>query len=70
MPAATSLSLERGRVLLVNPNQMKPAVTPLALDYLAHALRESHFRVDLLDLCFSTDPSRDIEQYFAHNRVL
>lgn len=52
-------------VLLVNPNQMKPAVAPLALDYLASALRKK-FRVDLLDLCFSADPCQAIEDYFAH----
>jgi radical SAM superfamily enzyme YgiQ (UPF0313 family) len=60
----------RGKVLLVNPNQMKPPVAPLALDYLAHALKKSGFQVDLLDLCFSTDISRDIESYFTSNDVL
>jgi radical SAM superfamily enzyme YgiQ (UPF0313 family) len=60
----------RDKVLLVNPNQMKPPVAPLALDYLAHALRKSKFQVDLLDLCFSTDISHDIEGYFARNDVL
>ncbi len=63
-------SQRRGKVLLVNPNQMKPAVAPLALDYLAYALKRSKFQVDLLDLCFSTDISRDIEGYFARNDVL
>ena len=60
----------RGKVLLVNPNQMKPPVAPLALDYLAHALKKSGFQVDLLDLCFSTDVSLEIESYFASNDVL
>lgn len=54
-------------VLLVNPNQMKPAVAPLALDYLASALRIKQFQVDLLDLCFTADFSRAIEDYFAHS---
>ena len=53
------------RVLLVNPNRMKPGVAPIALDYLAHALRQAGFEVDLLDLCFSSDPAQDIERYFA-----
>jgi radical SAM superfamily enzyme YgiQ (UPF0313 family) len=54
-------------ILLVNPNQMKPPVAPIALDYLASALKDSGYRVDLLDLCFSTDPFVDIHRYFASN---
>ncbi len=57
-------------MLLVNPNRMKPPVAPLALDYLASALKKNGFQVDLLDLCFSTDISLDIERYFAHNDVI
>ncbi len=70
MPAATSSLRERGKVLLVNPNQMKPPVAPIALDYLAHALRESRFEVDILDLSFESDTSHQIESYFARNSVL
>lgn len=57
------------RVLLVNPNQMKPAVAPLAVDYLASALEEQGFAVDVLDLCFSEDISRDIARYFTEREV-
>jgi radical SAM superfamily enzyme YgiQ (UPF0313 family) len=49
---------------------MKPPVAPLALDYLAHALKESRFHVDILDLCFATDISREIEDYFSRYGVL
>ena len=70
MPTARCSSKARGKVLLVNPNQMKPPVAPIALDYLAHALRQSRFQVDLLDLCFSTDVARDIKSYFSRNDVL
>jgi hypothetical protein len=70
MPAARCSAKARGKVLLVNPNQMKPAVAPIALDYLAHALKQSQFQVELLDLCFSTDISKDIESYFTRNDVL
>jgi radical SAM superfamily enzyme YgiQ (UPF0313 family) len=69
MPEMVS-SQGRGKVLLVNPNRMKPPVAPLALDYLAHALKKSRFQVDLLDLCFSTDVSLEIESYLARNDVL
>jgi len=57
------------KVLLVNPNQMRPAVAPLALDYLVHALGESGFEVDLLDLCFSEDFAPEIDQYLASNSI-
>ena len=68
--SASVSSQGRGRVLLVNPNQMKPPVAPIALDYLAHALKKSGFQADLLDLCFSTDVSLEIESYFAGNDAL
>jgi len=70
MASSGSSSRLKGEVLLVNPNQMKPPVAPLALDYLAHALKQKGFQVDLLDLCFSTDYSLDIKSYFARNDVL
>ena len=56
------------RVLLVNPNRMRPPVAPIALDYLASSLAGSGFEVDLLDLCFcpnTEDFTREIEGYFA-----
>jgi len=55
------------RVLLVNTNLMKPPVAPLALDYLASALKG--FEVDLLDLCFAEDFAQEIHRYFASNSV-
>jgi len=61
---------DRGKVVLINPNQMKPPVSPIALDYLAHALKESKYEVDVLDLCFSTEIYKDIGEYFAHNEVI
>jgi len=70
MAPSSGSSRVKGKVLLVNPNQMKPPVAPLALDYLAHALKQKGFRVDLIDLCLSTDYSLDIKSYFAHNDVL
>jgi radical SAM superfamily enzyme YgiQ (UPF0313 family) len=70
MPVARRSAKARGKVLLVNPNQMKPPVAPIALDYLAHALRQSRFQVDLLDICFSTDIAKDIRSYFNRNDVL
>jgi len=70
MPAATSSPREQRKVLLVNPSQMKPPVSPLALDYLAHALKASRFQVDILDLCFATDVSHEIASYFGRNQVL
>ena len=58
------------RVVLVNPNRMKPAVAPIALDYLAHALEESGFQVDVLDLCFTTDFQHAISEYFSQHGVI
>ena len=46
----------RARVLLVNPNRLRPPVAPLALDYMADVLRARKIEVTLLDLCFEPDP--------------
>ncbi|MFB3895550.1 MAG: radical SAM protein [bacterium] len=48
-------------VLLVNPNLMKPVVTPVALDYLGIALHTAGIEVNLLDLAFSTHIEQDIK---------
>ncbi len=53
--------MKKETVLLVNPNQMKPPVTPVALDYLAQSLEEKGFAVEVLDLAFSTDAELDIQ---------
>lgn len=50
----------RSKVLLVNPNLMKPPVTPVALDYLAQALEDRGAVVEVLDLAFSTDIEGDV----------
>ncbi len=55
------------KILLLNSNLMKPPVAPIALDYLASALAERGYAVDVLDLCFSADPFVDIKNYFLSN---
>jgi radical SAM superfamily enzyme YgiQ (UPF0313 family) len=57
------------RVLLVNPNRMKPPVTPIALDYLADALSKHGMQADVLDLCLSRDWKTAIDEYFARSTV-
>lgn len=55
------------KVLLVNPNRMRPPVAPIALDYLASALADRSLDVDLLDLCFGDDWAGDIDRYLSLN---
>ena len=43
-------------ILLINPNLMKPPVTPVALDYLAQALDTAGISFRVLDLAFEPDP--------------
>jgi len=61
---------ERRTVLLVNPNRMKPPVAPIAVDYLAHALKERRFDVEILDLCFVEDVPGKIKDCFARKEFL
>jgi hypothetical protein len=42
-------------ILLVNPNLMKPPVTPVGLDYVGQALRDAGHEVVLLDLAWADD---------------
>jgi radical SAM superfamily enzyme YgiQ (UPF0313 family) len=70
MLAVTGSTNKSRKVLLVNPNRMKPPVAPIALDYLADAVRESQFEVDVLDLCFTDDVQHEIDRYFASNEVM
>jgi len=53
------------KVLLINPNRMKPVVTPVAIDYLADSLETHRIDVDFLDLSFSEDVEADIERAFS-----
>jgi radical SAM superfamily enzyme YgiQ (UPF0313 family) len=57
------------RVLLINPNRMKPPVTPIALDYLAHALCMQGIQADVLDLCLCQDWRATVDHYFADSGV-
>lgn len=53
------------KVLLVNTNTMKPPVAPIAIDYLADALKMAGFEPDLLDLCLAGDWKQSIAEHFS-----
>ncbi len=42
-------------VTFVNTNQIKPAIAPIAFDYLSGPVQRAGFSLRLLDLCFSDD---------------
>ncbi len=42
-------------VILINPDREKPLVVPLALDYLAAAIKDAGYEPELLDLTFESD---------------
>ena len=58
------------KVLLINPNEMKPPVTPIGLDYIASALELTGFEVDLIDLCFVSTWEQTLEAYLDDNNPL
>jgi radical SAM superfamily enzyme YgiQ (UPF0313 family) len=43
------------RVTFVNTNQVKPAIAPIAFDYLSAPMERAGFELKLLDLCFADD---------------
>jgi len=54
------------KVLLINPNRMKPVVSPVAVDYLATALHNHQIKVVFLDLAFSENVEEDIKRTFQN----
>ena len=57
-----------GKVLLINPNLMKPVVAPIALDYLSAALANHSIDSTVLDLSFSENVEQDINQSLRGER--
>ncbi len=57
--------MARGSVTLVNTNDMKPLVAPLALDYLGACLVEAGWRVEVLDLALADDVGDAVARHFA-----
>jgi len=57
-------------VLLVNPNLMKPPVTPVGLDHIGQHLREAGFEAELLDLAFAPSPEEAIDDAMARDWLL
>jgi len=53
------------RVLLVNTNRLQPPIAPVALDYLAAALRAAGHEPALLDLCSEPDPEAAMSRALA-----
>ncbi|WNI18978.1 tryptophan 2-C-methyltransferase [Actinacidiphila sp. ITFR-21] len=57
-------SASKGLVTLINPNFVKPGVTPYALDILCSHLEVAGFEVEVLDLTFRESDWR-LAEYFA-----
>jgi hypothetical protein len=49
------------RIVLVNPNPMKPPVTPISLDYLGAAYRHAGINVDLVDCVIELDCAIELD---------
>ena len=57
-------------ILLVNPNLMRPPVTPVALDHVGQHLRGGGFGVELLDLAFAPSPEAAIDEALDRDWLL
>lgn len=58
------------KILLVNPNLMKPPVAPVGLDYLHSQLHYAGFEVNLLDLGCSHEVDKAMEHAFDTDYLL
>lgn len=56
------------RVSFVNTNQIKPAIAPIAFDYLSGPLERAGFELALLDLCFTESVEEAIAAHAAARR--
>ncbi len=61
--------MSASRVVLINTNEIRPPVAPIALDYLAGALHEAGHEVDVLDLSFVADAPEALGSYFRASAV-
>ena len=54
------------RVLLINPNTYRfPPVPPIGLEHVAASVEEAGHVAEILDLCFSDAPLKDIDEAVA-----
>jgi len=58
------------RIVLVNPNPMKPPVTPVSLDYLGSACEHAGIAVDLVDCSVEMDWSKKLTQVLTETPIL
>jgi radical SAM superfamily enzyme YgiQ (UPF0313 family) len=54
-------------IALVNTNTMQPPVTPVGLDYIAGAVREAGIDYEIIDLCLSENPQKELANHLAEN---
>jgi tryptophan 2-C-methyltransferase len=66
MVASRGDDLRNNLVTLINPNKIRPVVTPYALDILTTSLEQAGFDVDVVDLNFRVDDWDDaLTDYFG-----
>jgi len=58
------------RIVLVNPNPMKPPVTPVSLDYLGSACRNAGIEVDLIDCSVESEWRKKLSHVLAERPIL
>jgi pyruvate-formate lyase-activating enzyme len=58
------------RIVLVNPNPMKPPVTPVSLDYLGSACEHAGIAVDLVDCSVEMDWGKKLAQVVTETPIL
>lgn len=58
------------RLLLISSNKVKPAISPLGLEYVAESLLNRGYGVDLIDMCLEEDPEKTIEKKIRNNDYL
>ncbi|MGC9053375.1 MAG: B12-binding domain-containing radical SAM protein [Candidatus Hydrogenedens sp.] len=52
-------------IALVNPNQLKPPISPVGLEYIAEVLSESGHDIIWIDLCFSDNWEETLKNYLS-----
>ncbi len=53
------------KILLINPNRMKPPVAPIAIDYIGSALEAAGFSLAFLDLSFEDDADAALQRLLS-----
>ncbi|HOV32301.1 MAG TPA: radical SAM protein [Candidatus Hydrogenedens sp.] len=63
----TSTRGKNRNIILINPNLLKPPISPVGLEYIAETLSQAGHHITWIDLCFSDNWQADLKNILSNN---